>query len=252
MRKPFVAGNWKMNGSRDSIAALLNEMTPGLTVLTGKIDIVLCPPFVYLEQVAGAMNQCRVEVGGQNLAKHAPGAYTGEIAAEMLVDLGCRYVIVGHSERRTLYGEGDEMVALKTRVAVDATLTPIICLGENLEERDQNQSIDVVRRQLLAVLSENEGKLFKDAIIAYEPVWAIGTGRTATPEQAQDVHHAIRTTLEESDPVSAANVRIIYGGSVKAENAKALFSCPDIDGGLIGGASLVGPDFLTICEAAEI
>jgi len=252
MRKPFVAANWKMNGLRDSIAALLSEMTPGLPILSGKIDIVLCPPFVYLEQVVNAMSGWDAQIGGQNLSAHAPGAYTGEVAAEMLVDQGCRYAIVGHSERRTLFAEDDDIVTLKSRRAVDAGLTPIICVGENLEERDQGKTIDVVRRQLLAVLNENEGKLLKDAIIAYEPVWAIGTGRTASPEQAQEVHQAIRSTVGESDPLSAENVRILYGGSVKAENARALFSCPDIDGGLIGGASLVASEFLSICKAAEI
>ena len=195
-----------MNGSRDSIAALLSEMTPGLPILSGKIDIVLCPPFVYLEQVVNAMSGWDAQIGGQNLSAHAPGAYTGEVAAEMLADQGCRYVIVGHSERRTLFAEDDDIVTLKSRRAVDAGLTPIICVGENLEERDQGKTIDVVRRQLLTVLNENEGKLLKDAIIAYEPVWAIGTGRTASPEQAQEVHQAIRSTVGESDPLSAENV----------------------------------------------
>ena len=240
-----------MNGSRDSVAALVSGVSAGLARLDEKIDVVVCPPFVYLAQVVSSVNESRIQVGAQNLASQSPGAYTGEIAAEMLVDQGCRYVIVGHSERRTLYGEVDEMVALKSRVASQAALTPIICVGENLEERDQNRTIEVVRRQLLAVLQENKGRLFSGAIVAYEPVWAIGTGRTATPEQAQEVHTEIRNTIGEKDPESANEVRILYGGSVKPENVEALFSCPDIDGGLIGGASLDASDFLSICKAAE-
>ncbi len=251
MRKPLIAGNWKMNGSRNSIAELLGGVSAGLAVLDEKIDVVVCPPFAYLAQVVNAVNESRIQVGGQNLSSHSPGAYTGEIAAEMLVDQGCRYVIVGHSERRTLYGEVDEIVALKSRVASQATLIPIICVGENLEERDQNRTIEVVRRQLLAVLQENEGRLFSGAVVAYEPVWAIGTGRTATPEQAQEVHTEIRNTIGETDSEGASEVRILYGGSVKPDNVEALFSCPDIDGGLIGGASLVASDFLSICKAAE-
>ena len=240
-----------MNGSRDSVAALVSGVSAGLARLDEKIDVVVCPPFVYLAQVVSSVNGSRIQVGAQNLASQSPGAYTGEIAAEMLVDQGCRYVIVGHSERRTLCGEVDEMVALKSRVASEAALIPIICVGENLEERDQNRTIEVVRRQLLAVLLENKGRFFSGAIVAYEPVWAIGTGRTATPEQAQEVHTEIRNTIGEKDPESANEVRILYGGSVKPDNVEALFSCPDIDGGLIGGASLDASDFLSICKAAE-
>ena len=207
------------------------------------------PPFVYLEAVGRQLTGTTMGWGAQNLSEHASGAYTGEVAGPMLKDFGCAYVIVGHSERRTLYGESDQVVARKYAAARKVGLKPILCVGETLEERDQGVTEAVVGRQLKAVLDLEGIASFADAVIAYEPVWAIGTGRTATPQQAQDVHAFIRAQLAALDPALASQVRILYGGSVKGSNAGELLAMPDIDGGLVGGASLDPKDFLAIAKA---
>ena len=250
MRTPLVAGNWKMNGSCAMAAGLMTDVHAGLAGISG-VDVVICPPFVLVPQCSQAADGTSIAVGGQNLDTHEPGAFTGEIAAEMLMDAGCEFVIVGHSERRALYGETDELVAHKTRVAFTKGLTPIICVGETLEEREEGATEEVVTRQLMAVLNEAGSEIFPRAIVAYEPVWAIGTGRTATDAQAQDVHALVRQRLAAANSTAAESTRILYGGSVKPENAAGLFSQPDIDGGLIGGASLKAEDFLGIIRAAN-
>jgi triosephosphate isomerase (TIM) len=231
-RGRLVAGNWKMHGSRASIAALLDAL-----VKEKPSGCAVCVPFPYLEQVGQRLRGSPIAWGAQNVSEHAQGAYTGEISAAMLAEFGCRYVLVGHSERRQLYGESDAQAAAKFAAVKKAGMTPILCVGETLEERDAGQTEAVVARQLGAVE-------FKDAVLAYEPVWAIGTGRNATPEQAQAVHAFLRRKVPSDTP-------ILYGGSVKPQNAAAIFAMPDVDGGLIGGASLVAKDFLDIVEAAS-
>jgi len=239
MRARLVAGNWKMNGSRASNLALLEALLKGIGGARGA-ECAVCPPFPYLEQVGEKLRGTPLALGAQNLSEHAQGAHTGEISAAMLAEFGCRYVIVGHSERRQLHGERDAQVAAKFAAALGAGLIPILCVGETLEERDAGRTEEVVGRQLDAVLKANS---FEKAVLAYEPVWAIGTGRNATPEQAQGVHGFLRKKV-------AAATRILYGGSVKPQNAAAIFAMPDVDGGLIGGASLVAGDFLDIVKAA--
>lgn len=249
MGRALVAGNWKMNGSR----RLAREIIAGLK--DGGIDrlqtrVAICPPFVYLEQVTALADGLPVAIGAQNLGDHEGGAYTGEVSAAMLADIGCRYAIVGHSERRTLYGEGDGTVARKFELALFAGLTPILCVGETLEQRDAGRTDAVVEAQLRAVISHAGTAAFTGAVVAYEPVWAIGTGRNASPAQAQGVHRLIRDTIAAGDATIAAALPILYGGSVKPDNAGELFAMEDIDGGLIGGASLDADDFLAICRAA--
>lgn len=250
MRQPLVAGNWKMNGSRASIEALLDGIKAGITPEM-RAEIAVCPPAVYLAQVAEALQGSSVAWGAQNVSEHESGAYTGEVAPAMLNDFECRYTIVGHSERRALYGEDDETVARKFAAAQAAGLLPILCVGELLEEREQGITEAVVGRQLDAVLNHSGVEGLSNSVVAYEPVWAIGTGMTATPEQAQEVHAFIRGRVAERDGTIAAALRILYGGSVKAANAAELFGMQDIDGGLIGGASLQAEEFLAICRAAE-
>ena len=235
MRARLVAGNWKMHGSLAANAALLDAL------VGAGVECAVCVPFPYLAQAAERLEGTQVALGAQTVSEHASGAYTGEVSAGMLREFGCRYVLVGHSERRQLFGEGDAPVAAKFAAARAAGLTPILCVGETLEERDAGRTEPVVARQLDAVLAQSD---FGDAVLAYEPVWAIGTGRTATPEQAQDVHAFLRRRV-------TPHTRILYGGSVKADNAAAIFAQPDVDGGLIGGASLVAKDFIAICKAAE-
>ncbi len=251
MRRPLVAGNWKMYGSRASVKALIEGIKSGAADLRG-VDVVVCPPFVYLDQAAALLQGSDIAWGAQNLCQvPGSGAYTGEISDAMLQDFSCRYVIVGHSERRNIYGEDDALVAEKFLVAARAGLTPIVCVGELLEEREDGATESVVGRQLDALLNAEGGmEALQAAVIAYEPVWAIGTGKTATPDQAQEVHAFIRSRLAERDEVLAAGMRILYGGSVKPGNAAELFGMTDIDGGLIGGASLKADDFLAICRAA--
>jgi triosephosphate isomerase len=239
-RSRLVAGNWKMNGSRASNAALLEALVRELARFEGS-EVAVCPPFAYLEEVGERLKGTRIALGAQTVSEHASGAYTGEVSAAMLGEFGCRYVIVGHSERRQLYGERDEQVAAKFAAARAAGLTPLLCVGETLEEREAGRTEVVVARQLEAVLQRSS---FENAVLAYEPVWAIGTGRNATPEQAQAVHAFLRKRVP-------AETRILYGGSVKAQNARAIFAMPDVDGGLIGGASLVANEFIEIVRAAK-
>ena len=238
-RTRLVAGNWKMHGNRAANVALLDAILRGLGSDAGA-ECAVCVPFPYLAQVAERLRGTALGWGAQNLSEHAQGAYTGEVSAAMLADFGCRYVIVGHSERRQLFGESDAQVAAKFAAARKSALTPILCVGETLAEREAGRTEEVVARQLSAVLNTSS---FENAVLAYEPVWAIGTGRNATPEQAQAVHAFLRKK------VSAAT-RIVYGGSMKAANAAGLLAMPDIDGGLIGGASLAAEEFLAILRAA--
>ena len=250
MRQPLVAGNWKMNGSRAGVVELLDGIKAGMAEVR-TAEVAVCPPYVFIPEAAARLQGSAVAWGGQNLSTHASGAYTGEIAASMLTDFGCRYCIVGHSERRTLYGEDDATVAEKYEVARKAGMVPIFCVGETLEEREAGTTEEVVARQLDAVLERFGAQALAAGVIAYEPVWAIGTGRTATPEQAQDVHAFIRGRIAAKDAAVAGAVRILYGGSMKPDNAAELMAKPDIDGGLIGGASLKASDFLAICRAAN-
>ncbi len=248
-RQPLVAANWKMNGSLASIRLLLDGILKGIQSET-KPEVVVCPPYIYIDEVARNLDNTQVLLGAQNVSQHEAGAYTGEIAAGMLKDYKCVYVIVGHSERRALYCETDAMVADKFARVVESGLKPILCVGETLNEREADETEEVIARQLDAVIERAGVQGFANAVIAYEPVWAIGTGRTATPEQAQEVHAFIRLRLARHDEAIADGLRILYGGSVKADNANELFNMADIDGGLIGGASLNADDFLSICRAA--
>jgi triosephosphate isomerase len=249
MRDYLVAGNWKMNGSSAANAELVAGIVAGIPAGSG-FSLLVCPPFPYLAAVAAQVQGSAVSVGAQNVSEHDKGAFTGETAPAMLRDVGCEYVIVGHSERRSLYGESSAQVAAKFRAAQAAGLKPILCVGETLEEREAGTTESVIDEQLDAVLDSAGIGAFRTAVIAYEPVWAIGTGMTATPEQAQDVHRHIRARLAELDADVAAGVQILYGGSMKGDNAAGLLAKPDIDGGLIGGASLKAEDFLAIARAA--
>ena len=249
MRQKLVAGNWKMNGSRASIKALLDGIKQGIATVESA-EVAVCPPYVYLADVEAQLQGTPVVWGAQNLSTEASGAFTGEIASSMLQDFHCKYVIVGHSERRSLYGEDDAVVARKFAVARAAGLKPILCVGESLDEREAGVTEVVVARQLDAVIALEGVAALADGVIAYEPVWAIGTGKTASPEQAQEVHQFIRQRIAEQDAAVAEKVQILYGGSMNAANAAELLTQADIDGGLIGGASLKSEDFLTICRAA--
>lgn len=248
MRRLLVAGNWKMHGSRDMAAALLGDIVSATDNLQAA-DVIVCPPFPFLGLAQKLLADSPVALGGQNISEHLQGAYTGEVSAPMLVEFGCRFVIIGHSERRSLYGENDASVARKFAAAQRSKLTPILCVGETLEERERGETAAVVLRQVQSAVDVAGVEAFADAVVAYEPVWAIGTGRTASPEQAQEVHALIRQKISEQDATIAGDLRILYGGSVKASNAGSLFGMPDIDGGLIGGASLDGDEFLSICRA---
>lgn len=248
MRKKIVAGNWKMHGNLASNAELLQGVRAAVVGVAA--DVAVCVPYPYLDQVRKALEGSNVAWGAQDVSEHAQGAYTGEVSAAMLVDFGCTYVIVGHSERRSLYGDTDAIVAAKFEAAQKAGLVPILCVGETLDERERNVTAEVVTRQLNAVISRCGIASLARAVVAYEPVWAIGTGRTATPEQAQEVHATIRARIAKDDAGVANGLRIQYGGSMKPGNAKELMAQPDIDGGLIGGAALVAADFAAICAAA--
>jgi len=250
MRQTLVAGNWKLNGSLDSIKQLVAGITAGAGD-TGDAQIAVCPPFVYIPLVSNLLADSKVELGSQDISDQESGAFTGEVSGAMLNEFSCTYAIVGHSERRALYAEDDEFTARKFAAAREAGLTPILCVGESLEEREQGITEDVVARQLDAVIKLEGIAAIGEAVIAYEPVWAIGTGKTASQQQAQDVHAFIRGKLAGLDQAVADKVQILYGGSVKGSNAKELFSMQDIDGGLIGGASLAAEDFLAICMAAK-
>jgi triosephosphate isomerase len=236
----LVAGNWKMHGSRASNSALLDALLKGIGHERG-VECAVCPPFPYLQQVSERLQGSVIAWGAQNVSEHPQGAYTGEVSAAMIKEFGSRYVIVGHSERRQLFAESDAQVAAKFVAAQAAALTPILCVGETLQEREAGRTEEVVARQLEAVLKKTD---FGKAVLAYEPVWAIGTGRNATPEQAQEVHQFLRARL-------SPDVRILYGGSVKPQNAAAIFRMRDVDGGLIGGASLAAQDFIDIVKAAR-
>lgn len=257
-RRPLVAGNWKMHGSRTENAALLDALLHGQQT-NAAADMVVCPPYVYLWEAARLLKETNIGLGGQSVCAEPIGAFTGEVSAAMLKDVGCGFVIVGHSERRALYKEDDALVARKFVAAQSQALTPILCVGETLEEREGGRTFDVIARQLSAVLDVTGVAAFANAVIAYEPVWAIGTGKNATSEQAQEVHAFIRGQLVrvesagagKGDATIAAAVRILYGGSVKAANAREIFAMPDVDGGLVGGASLKSDEFLKICAAAE-
>ena len=248
MRKTLVAGNWKMNGSAEANAALVDGILAGLPS-SERLEVLVCPPYPYLAAVAEKLRGSPVRLGAQNVSEHGDGAYTGEVSTSMLLDAGCQYVLVGHSERRTLMGESSAQVAKKFAAALAAGLTPVLCVGETLEEREADRTAAVIDEQLNAVLDTSGIDAFAKAVIAYEPVWAIGTGKTASPEQAQEVHRHLRAALEARSVEIAAGTQILYGGSVKGENAAGLFEKPDIDGGLIGGASLKAADFLAIAEA---
>ncbi len=250
MRRKLVAGNWKMNGTRADARDLVAGVISGLDSAAGHGDVAICPPFVLLDTVASAIAGSAVKLGAQNVAVEPSGAFTGEVSAEMLRDASCEMVIVGHSERRALYGEDSATVASKFTRAQQAGLTPILCVGETLDERERDVTESVIAGQLDAVLDTAGVDALKNAVVAYEPVWAIGTGRTATPEQAQAVHAFIRERVASASAEVGAAIRILYGGSVKPDNAAELFASPDIDGGLIGGASLKADDFVAICVAA--
>ncbi len=247
-RRKLIAGNWKMNGSLAANQALIAGIQAGLNAPA--CDIAVCPPAIYLPQVTQLLaGQNAIAVGAQDVSEHASGAYTGNVSAAMLQDLGLRYAIVGHSERRQYQGESNEVVAAKAQAALGAGLTPIICVGESLAEREAGQTQAVVQAQLAAAIALLGADIAR-CVVAYEPVWAIGTGKTATPEQAQEVHAALRAQLQAASAEAAATVRILYGGSMNAANAAELLAQPDIDGGLIGGAALKAPDFLSIIAAA--
>ena len=249
MRTPVVAGNWKMNGSKSTVTALLQGLKQGLN--PGRASVVVCAPFPFLGLVADELSGSAIQWGAQNASQYPAGAYTGEVSVGMLQEFGCSHVILGHSERRALFSEQNEQIAAKFMAGIDAGLTPILCVGETLEQREAGTTAQVVEEQLMAVVDAAGVIAFSKAILAYEPVWAIGTGRTASPQQAQEVHETLRKRLAAVDGAVADKLPILYGGSVKAANAAELFACPDIDGGLIGGASLDAEAFLAICHAAE-
>src|SRR5581483_3995381 len=249
MRERLVVGNWKMNGSLPENQLLLDQVKSNVSTLRSA-RCAVCVPFPFLAQAQQLLSQSSVAWGAQNVSQHPKGAYTGEVSAGMLNEFGTSYVIVGHSERRTLYGEDDALVAAKFRAVKQAGMRPILCVGETLSEREAGRTEAVVGRQLRAVAEAWAASPRGECLLAYEPVWAIGTGRTASPDQAQAVHSCLRTILGEFIGTEADDVAILYGGSVKAENAAQLFAQPDIDGGLIGGASLIAKEFIAICRAA--
>jgi len=248
--KPLVAANWKMNGDR----LLAEEFSKSFSSQEfNDVDVVLCPPSVYLESLISKVtaNDSAIKVGAQNVSEQAKGAFTGELSTTMLLDLGCEYVIVGHSERRSLFAETSDLVADKYQVALQAGLTPILCTGESDEQREQELTFEVIAQDIDAVIKQSSIAAFTNGVIAYEPVWAIGTGKSATPAQAQEVHRFIRLHLAKHDEEVAAGVRILYGGSVNENNAAELFKQDDINGALVGGASLIADKFKTICQNAQ-
>jgi triosephosphate isomerase len=250
MRQKLVAGNWKLNGSKASIESLVGGILTGMKGLDN-VAVAVCAPYVYIPMTQGLLAGSRVGLGSQDIADQDAGAFTGEVSGPMLKEFGCEYAIVGHSERRAIYGEQDDDTARKFAAARKHGLKPILCVGESLEEREGGITEAVVARQLDAVIALEGVEALTDGVIAYEPVWAIGTGKTASPQQAQDVHAFIRGKLAALNEAVAAKVQILYGGSVKGANAAELFAMPDIDGGLIGGASLDAPEFLAICQAGN-
>lgn len=249
MRRPIVVGNWKMNGTRASVKTLIDALKSGITQPM-PCDVGVCPPFVFIPEAAELLVNSGILLGSQNIADKAEGAYTGEISPAMLKEYGCSMAIIGHSERRVAYGESDSLIAARYEQAIAGGITPLFCIGETLQQRENEETFAVLDTQMDAVISRCGAASLAKAIIAYEPVWAIGTGRTASPQQAQEVHAYIRQRIAKHDAALAAGVRILYGGSVKADNANELFGMPDIDGGLIGGASLDANSFIAICKAA--
>ena len=247
MRKTIIAGNWKMNASKASVKSLIDGILSGMEGVNS--EVLVCVPFPYMSQVESLIEGSNLKLGAQNININSSGAFTGEVSADMIKDFGAKHVIVGHSERRSLYGETSSVVAEKTKAALGAGLAPLLCVGESLEQRESGKTEAVVAEQINAVIELVGIESFDSIIIAYEPVWAIGTGMTATPEQAQAVHFFIRNLLGESSENIAQKTPILYGGSMNAGNAVELISCPDIDGGLIGGAALKAEDFLQICKA---
>ena len=248
MRQKLIVGNWKMHGGLAANAELLASLKAGIA---DGGQAAVCVPFPYLAQVQQLLSGSAIAWGAQDVSEHGQGAYTGEVSAAMLRDFDCRYVIVGHSERRAMHGESDDLVARKAEAALASGLVPIVCVGETLAERDRNETAAVVCRQLAAVVARLGAARMARIVLAYEPVWAIGTGRTATPQQAQEVHAALRAAVANVDASVANSLQILYGGSVKGANAAELFSAPDVDGGLVGGASLVSAEFVAICAAAR-
>jgi triosephosphate isomerase (TIM) len=249
IRKKLIVGNWKMHGSRASATDLLAAISARVEDLDS--ELAVCVPFPYIELAARLVRDVPVAIGAQNVSEHEQGAFTGEVSAAMLRDLACSFVLVGHSERRTMQHESNEVVCTKARAALQKGLKPIICVGETLAERDAGLTSTVVLRQIDAVIDLIAGSATETCVVAYEPVWAIGTGRTATPQQAQDVHSVVRRRIGEVSPAAAAATRILYGGSVKPDTARSLFTQNDIDGALVGGASLVASDFIAIAAAAS-
>lgn len=248
MRRSLVIANWKMNGSKAVVDQLLTAFNAN--VANSAAEVVVCPPAVYMAQAQDLLSESNIALGAQDTSQYSEGAYTGEIALSMLKEFGCCYVLIGHSERRSYYGETDQIVADKFAAVIASGLTPVLCVGESEQEREAGQTETVVLRQLDAAIEATGIDAVGKAIVAYEPVWAIGTGKTATPQQAQDVHRTIRQRIESLDSEIAARLPILYGGSVKADNAAELFAMPDIDGGLVGGASLDSQAFTAICSAA--
>lgn len=251
MRRTLIVGNWKMNGGLTSNAVLLHALKEGAASGLSEVQKAICVPTPYLAQSAAALEGCDIALGSQDISAHANGAYTGEVSGSMLLDFGCSFAIVGHSERRQYHGESDEVVARKAVAALHAGLTPIVCVGETLSERESDHTALVVSRQLDTVLSAVSAFGIAKIVVAYEPVWAIGTGRTATPEMAQQVHETLRQRIAALDPAAADTVQILYGGSMKPDNASALLAMRDIDGGLIGGASLNASEFLSIVRSGS-
>ncbi len=251
MRRALVAGNWKMHGSVEQTDTLLTQLSASLGGGVDGVDVVVCPPALYLDRASGLLRDSAIGLGAQNAWYEASGAFTGEISPAMLAEFGVRYVLVGHSERRQWCGEDDALTARKFVAARRAGLTPVLCVGEQLAEREAGAAEAVVSRQVRAVVDAAGVKALAEAVIAYEPVWAIGSGRTATPEQVQTMHAGIRARLAQLDQAVADTVRIVYGGSVKPENAAELFAADDIDGGLIGGASLDAVSFERICNSVS-
>lgn len=250
IRPPLIAGNWKMHGTLNDGAELVSTLKK-VVVESKDAQMLLCPPFTYLMAVGKWLKESNILLGAQNLSHQSGlGAYTGEVHGSMLKDVGCSFVIIGHSERRQFYGETDDLVAQKFQVAQTAGLTPILCVGETLEQHKKGKTESVVVGQMMAVLKTVGVDAFSNAVIAYEPVWAIGTGLTATPSQAQKVHALIRSTIGKHDATISSDLRILYGGSVKGDNSRELFSMNDIDGGLVGGASLKAEEFVAIFQAA--
>lgn len=249
MSRSLVIGNWKMHGSLAFVEELLGQLLAEQSRFSAQVAV--CPPALYLAKAAEQLAGSSIAWGAQNLSEHAEGAFTGETSAPMLADLNCRYVIVGHSERRSLFGETNEDVAAKFVAAMAAGLTPVLCVGESLEQRESGETLSLITQQLIAVLDVAGEQALKQSVVAYEPVWAIGTGKTATPEQAQEVHAHIRQVLATYDAEQAGQVSLLYGGSVKSANAQALFAEQDIDGALVGGASLKADEFVSICETCK-